>query len=68
MADSFQKVEWIKNEPYVDDSGIYVPVNEYTQKGYSATYRMVMSADVFKEAFRKYILEDTSSNRCYRHE
>lgn len=68
MADSFQKVEWIKNEPYVDDSGIYVPVNEYTQKGYSATYRMVMSADVFKEAFRKYILEDTSSDRCFRHE
>jgi len=50
-----KKTEVVFNEPYVDDVGIYAPVNEYTIKGYPATYKLVMTKDMFVEAYDKYI-------------
>lgn len=38
----------IEQKPYVDENGIYVPVNGYI-------YRCVMTKEIFVEAYNKYI-------------
>lgn len=48
---------YVKQNPYVDDDGIYVPVNEYVQEGCAGTYRLVLSREMFVEAFNKWIKE-----------
>lgn len=47
--------KWIKAEPYVDEYGIYYPVDSYFLEGYPPAYRLVMTADMFREAYKKYI-------------
>lgn len=45
-------------EPYVDDDGIYMPVHEYFYEGVSTEYKMIMSKELFQEAFKEYILKE----------
>lgn len=45
----------VKQEPYVDDTGIWVPVHPYLSKGQSSSYQMVLSKELFVEAYNKYI-------------
>ena len=45
-------------EPYVDDDGIYMPVHEYVYEGVSTEYKMIMSKELFQEAFKEYILKE----------
>ena len=45
-------------EPYVDDDGIYMPVHEYFYEGVPAEYKMIMSKELFQEAFKEYILKE----------
>lgn len=56
-----QTMEWQKNEPYVGENGIYMPTYTYTAKGDVPTYQLVMTKEMFREAYRKYIVERTDN-------
>lgn len=45
----------VKQEPYVDDNGIWVPYKEYVPEGCRSVYRLVMSKEMFVEAYNKWI-------------
>jgi hypothetical protein len=61
---------WIKQEPYVDERCMWMPVNEYVKKGSASTYRCVMTREMFIEAYNKWIKNaNTSKYDClFRHE
>lgn len=46
---------YIKQEPYVDNYGIYVPINEYVPEGCDSMYRCVMTKEMFVDAYNKWI-------------
>lgn len=46
---------YIRQEPYVDDYGIHVPVNEYVPEGVMPMYKCVMTKEMFVEAYNKWI-------------
>lgn len=46
---------YIKQEPYVGENGIYVPVNEYVPEGSASMYKCVMTKKMFVEAYEKWI-------------
>lgn len=46
---------YVKQEPYVGDDGIYVPVYPYVQEGCASAYRCIMTKEMFVEAYNKYI-------------
>ena len=47
----------IKQEPYVGDDGIFMPAVKYVQKGCTPEYRLVMTKEMFVEAYNKWIKE-----------
>lgn len=49
--------KYIKQEPYVDDTGIYIPIHEYVEEGLASDYRCVMTRELFVEAYNKWIVE-----------
>jgi hypothetical protein len=46
---------YIKQKPFVDDYGIYVPVEEYVHEGCQSQYRCLITREVFVEAYNKWI-------------
>ena len=46
---------YIRQEPYVDNNGIYVPDKEYVPEGCVSAYRCVMTREMFVEAYNKWI-------------
>ena len=46
---------YIKQEPYIDNEGIWIPVQEYVPAGYASTYRCLITKELFVEAFNKWI-------------
>ena len=46
---------YIRQKPYVDDHGIYVPDKEYVPEGCESTYRCIMTKEMFVEAYNKWI-------------
>ena len=46
---------YVKQHPYVDDDGIYVPLEEYALEGTVSHYKMVISKELFVEAYNKWI-------------
>ena len=48
--------KWVKNEPIVTEEGIYIPVHPYTIEGEVSKYQLVMTKEMFQEAYRKYIV------------
>ncbi len=46
---------YIRQNPYVDDDGIYVPVNEYVPEGCGSAYRCIITKELFIEAYNKWI-------------
>lgn len=48
-------VEYVKNSPYVNDKGIWVPCHEYSRKGTASTYRLFMSKEMFIDAYNRWI-------------
>ena len=46
---------YTRQEPYVDDYGIYVPDREYVPAGTEGTYHCVMTKEMFIEAYNKWI-------------
>lgn len=47
--------EYVLNFPYIDDDGIWVPCNSYTLKGTASAYKMLISKDLFIEAYNKWV-------------
>jgi len=47
---------YIRQEPYVDKNGIYIPDKEYVPEGCESTYRCVMTKEMFVEAYNKWIV------------
>ena len=45
----------ITASPYVGEDGIYVPMQEYVPEGIHSDYRMIMSKEIFIEAYNKWI-------------
>ena len=46
---------WVKQHPYVGEDGIYVPCEEYVREDCASTYRLVISKEMFVEAYNKWI-------------
>ena len=46
---------YIKQEPYVNDKGIYVPLDEYVQEGRATNYKCIITKELFVEAYNKWI-------------
>ena len=51
-----------KQEPYVNDTGIWVPVEEYVREDCASYYRQVISKELFIEAYNKWIRSEEKSN------
>lgn len=47
--------EYVRNTPYIDDEGIWVPCHSCTPKGTASAYKMLISKDLFIEAYNKWI-------------
>ena len=45
-------------EPYVAEDGIYMPVHEYIYDGVPTEYKLVLTKEIFQEAFKEYILKE----------
>lgn len=50
--------EWRRAEPYVDDDGIYMPVHDYVYDGVATEYKLILTKEMFQEAFKEYILKE----------
>ena len=48
---------YIRQKPYVDEYGIYVPEKEYVPEGTESFYRCIMTKEMFIEAYDKWIKE-----------
>ena len=46
---------YVKQHPFVGDDGMYMPVDEYTLEGTASLYRIVMTKEMFVEAYNKWI-------------
>ncbi len=51
-------VKYVQQFPFVDDDGIYVPVNEYAPEGCASNYRCIITKELFVEAYNKWINND----------
>lgn len=49
---------YIKQEPYIGEDGIYIPLNPYVEEGLASSYKMFLSKELFVEAYNKWILGD----------
>lgn len=47
--------KWVKQEPYVNDKGIWAPYNEYVPEGCESNYKLVMTKEMFVMAYNKWI-------------
>ena len=46
---------YVKQFPFVDDDGIYIPLEEYVPEGCASNYKCVMTKEMFVEAYNKWI-------------
>lgn len=47
---------YIRQYPYIDDDGIYVPDNEYVPEDCVSKFHLVMTKEMFIEAYNKWIV------------
>ena len=52
--------KYIKQEPYIDNDGVWEPCEPYVPEGCASKYRLVMSKDMFVEAYNKWIKGEES--------
>lgn len=52
---SVERPKCIRQEPYVDDEGIWVPCMPYVPEGCASNYKLVMTKEMFVEAYNKWI-------------
>lgn len=46
---------YVKQEPYVNENGIYMPTEEYIPEGCASVYKQLISKELFVEAYNKWI-------------
>ncbi len=46
---------YVKQEPRVDDDGIWMPYEEYVPEGCASNYKLIMSKEMFVAAYNKWI-------------
>ena len=46
---------YIKQEPYVGENGIYMPLEWYVPDGMKSTYKCILTKEMFVEAYNKWI-------------
>lgn len=61
------ETEYIKQEPYVGDDGIYVPVNSYVPAGCTGIYQLIMTKEMFIEAYNKWIKDTSTTEAVHAH-
>ena len=49
---------FVKQEPYIDDDGIYIPMEEYVPEGCASFYKCIMTKKMFVEAYNKWIKDN----------
>ena len=54
---SIGETVYVKQEPYVDKDGIYVPCQPYVPEGCCAAYKCLITKELFIEAYNKWIKE-----------
>lgn len=47
--------EYVEQQPYINDVGIYVPIHRYAPKGTESISRCIMTKEMFVEAYNKWI-------------
>lgn len=55
---SKERAEYVRCYPYVGDDGIYAPCQEYVLDYCNPTYKLVISKEMFVEAYNKWIKGD----------
>ena len=50
--------KWVKNEPLVNNEGIFIPVHPYSRDGEATAYQLIMTKEMFQEAYRRFIIEE----------
>ena len=45
-------------EPYVGEDGIYMPVHDYVYEGTLTEYKLILTKELFQEAFKEYIVKE----------
>lgn len=48
---------WVKQEPYIGEDDIYEPVYAYAPEGIRVSYEMIISKEMFVEAYNRWIKE-----------
>ena len=48
-------IKWIEQKPYINDTGIWVPVEPYVEEGTVSNYKLLISKELFIEAYNKWI-------------
>jgi hypothetical protein len=46
---------YVKQLPFVDDNGIYVPLTEYVPEGCASNYKCIITKELFMEAYNKWV-------------
>ena len=49
---------YIKQEPYIDENGIHIPLEPYVPQGCISVYQCIMTKEMFIEAYNKWIKND----------
>ena len=47
--------KYVRQEPYVGEDGIMVPINDYVPEGCASIYKCLITKELFIEAYNKYI-------------
>ena len=55
LIDAVLNEKLVKHEPYVDDEGIWYPCHEYTPEWMDTNYKLIVSKEMFIEAYNKWI-------------
>lgn len=48
---------WVTQEPYIGEDGIYKPIYAYAPEGIQMSYEMIISKEMFVEAYNRWIKE-----------
>lgn len=54
-----RQATYVKQKPYINDEGIWIPTEEYVLEGCNSTYRCLITKDSFVEAYEKWIKNDS---------
>ena len=50
-----KNTKYIRQLPYVNDNGIYIPLEAYVPERCASTYKCIITKEMFVEAYNKWI-------------